>query len=132
MPYGIHLDVQEIWFKDGQAWLDNHSRLQSAPEDFVPPVTTTWDVELRLPRRTEHLLAGHYGSGWRTPDPGFCYHVPRLSTQLHPMLDDLHLTPREHRAWLDEFVAEGIVDRDGPTFLALDGQPLYPLERFTD
>ena len=130
---GIHLDVQAIWFQDGQAWLHNFSRLPSTPEDFLPPVTRTLDdVELRLPRRTEHFLAGHYGPGWRTPDPGFRYHVPRLSSRLHRLLDDLHLTPREYRAWLCEFSDEGIVDPDEPAFVALGGQPLYPLDRFVD
>jgi hypothetical protein len=130
---GVHLDVQAIWFQEGNAWLHNFTRLPSSPEDFLPPATLTLDgVELAMPKQTEFFLAGHYGSGWHTPDPGFKYHVPRLSSRLHQMLDDLHLTPGEYRTWLREFVDEGIVDPEAPTFIALGGQPLYPLERFVD
>ena len=131
--HGLHLDVQAIWFQDGHAWLHNFTRLPATPEDFVPPVTRTLEgVELHLPKETEHFLAGHYGPGWWTPDPGFKYHVPRLSSRWHRMLDDLHLTPREYRAWLCEFVDDGIVDPTAPTFVALGGQHLYPLDRFVD
>ncbi len=127
----LHLDVQAIWFQDGHAWLHNFSRLEAGPEDFVPHEAREYeDTELYLPRRTEYFLEGHYGANWRTPDPGFKYHVPRESSRLHRLVDDLHLSPQEYRLWLQEFSTEGLVDVEAPAFVALGEQRLYPLERF--
>jgi hypothetical protein len=125
----LHLDLRPIWFDGGHVWLHNYSTFPASLDDFLP----VGDVELRgervsVPRHPEVFLGGHYGPGWRVPDPGFMYYRHDIDPGIHAYLDRALLTPAEHQELLRTVrsVTEGVpgVGR----LVAIGAQDLYPLE----
>ena len=94
----VHLDVRPLWFQDGSVWAHNHFTMPSSPEDWLPVEQgRLGDTTVLLPRRTERFLEGHYGPGWRVPDPGFTYFREDTPESVWATLARALITPPEYR-----------------------------------
>jgi tetratricopeptide (TPR) repeat protein len=125
----LHLDLRPIWFDGGQVWLHNHSTFPAALEDFLP----VGDVELRgvrvsQPRHPEVFLEGHYGPGWRVPDPGFMYYRDDIDPSIHAYLDRALLTPAEYSSLQRRVEAATAGEPRSGRLVAIGAQELYPLD----
>ena len=88
---GVKLDVYPIWFSDGKAW--GYDAVTATPDDYLPATQTEMaGREVLVPRRPEVILAGTYGSDWRTPNPNFRH---KRSAELRRRLRTTYLTPSE-------------------------------------
>jgi tetratricopeptide (TPR) repeat protein len=125
----LHLDLRPLWFDGGQVWLHNYSTFPAALEDFLP----VEEVELRgvrvsQPRHPEVFLEGHYGPGWRVPDPGFMYYREDIDPSIHAYLDRALLTPAEYSSLQRRVEAATAGEPRAGRLVAIGAQDLYPLE----
>jgi hypothetical protein len=119
-PEDVHLDVRPIWFQAGRVWLHNHCTFEAGVAHFLPPTLARLrDAEVSLPRDSERFLEAHYGPGWRTPDPGFTYHLSDVPVAVESHLARALAGPRELRALQERL-------RDAPgTFSPTSLERLY-------
>src|SRR5690606_35133412 len=95
---GLHLDVRPLWFQDGRVWLHNHCSFPATRDDFLPPEEGSFrGVRVLIPHRTEVFLRGHYGPGWKVPDPGFTYYLSDIDPAILDNLAKALITVREYR-----------------------------------
>ncbi len=117
----VHLDVRPLWFESGQVWAHNHFTMPAEPEHFVPPQEGALrGVKIYAPRETERFLLGHYGPGWKVPDPGFTYHRSELDPEVLRHLAKALISPPEYR--------ELKALLDGGEFVSVAAEALYPLD----
>lgn len=127
---GVHLDVRPLWFQEGRVYAHNHFSMPSTPEDWLPAETSRLgEHTVLVPRRTELFLEGHYGPGWRVPDPAFTYYLDAIPRAVLTTLAQALITPAEYRAlreWIGSCPGQdahtGRFDSDG-------WDDLYPLDR---
>lgn len=94
----VHLDVRPLWFQDGSVWAHNHFTMPSERGDWLPfEHGQLGGTTVLLPRRTERFLEGHYGPGWRVPDPGFTYFRENTPESVWATLARALITPPEYR-----------------------------------
>jgi hypothetical protein len=100
-------------------------------EAFLPPQDAMLrGTPVHLPRRPEAFLEGHYGPGWKVPDPGFVYHASDVDPRIRENLGKALITPPEYRELLAELEAERPDNPNMGRFVAVGAQDLYPLDRF--
>jgi hypothetical protein len=129
----LHLDLRPIWFQDGRVWVHNHASFPSSRDDFLPAAEGELrGVRVRTPRNPETFLAGHYGPGWRVPDPGFIYYPSDVDPRIHANLEQALITPPEYRELKARADAEAARNPDAGFFLGVGAQDLYPLDRLID
>ena len=131
--HGLHLDLRPVWFNEGRLWAHNHASFPSDVEDFEPLATmTVRGIDVRIPNRPEVFLEGHYGPGWKVPDPGFMYYTADIDPQVIATLRRALITPKEIHA------VEALVQREAETnprvgrFTSIGSQELYPLRGLLD
>ena len=127
----LHIDLRPLWFEDGNVWVHNHASFPATVDHFLPATTGTLrGVEVDVPRATEHFLRGHYGPGWKVPDPGFVYHASDVDPAIREHLAKALITPPEYRELLAELEAERPSNPSMGRLVAIGAQDLYPLDRF--
>jgi tetratricopeptide (TPR) repeat protein len=127
----LHIDLRPLWFEDGDVWVHNHASFPATVDHFLPVETGTLrGVEVDVPRDTDHFLRGHYGPGWKVPDPGFVYHASDVDPRIRENLGKALITPPEYRELLAQLEAERSENPDMGRFIAVGAQNLYPLDRF--
>jgi hypothetical protein len=128
---GYHLDLRPVWFSGGRVWVHNHCSFPSQREDFLPVAEGELrGVRVLVPQDTEAFLRGHYGPGWKVPDPGFQYYTSEIDPEILANLARALITVRECRE-LSARIAREV--GDSPTvgrFVSVGSQDLYPLDRF--
>jgi tetratricopeptide (TPR) repeat protein len=130
---GLHLDLRPIWFEDGRVWVHNHASFPSSRDDFLPLERRKLrNVEVLVPRRAEVFLHGHYGPGWRVPDPGFTYYASDIDPEIREHLGRALITPAEFRAMEAEVLAEAQQNQALGRFVSIGSQELYPLHDFIE
>lgn len=124
----LHLDVHPMWFEDGRVWLHNDVSVPADVDDFLPPGRARLGGRpVAVPRRPEVFLAGHYGPGWRVPDPGFMNHRSAVPPAVLSHLGRALLTPDEHRELDAEARRLAAEDPRAGRLVSIGSQPLYPL-----
>jgi hypothetical protein len=128
---GFHLDLRPVWFQDGRVWLHNHCSYPARRDEFLPVA----EGELRgtrvfVPRDTEAFLRGHYGPGWKVPDPGFQYYTSEIDPAITANLSKALLTVRECTELTERLHREVDGSLDAGRFVSVGSQDLYPLEDF--
>lgn len=129
----LHLDVHPMWFVDGYLYVPNHVRLRATADDFLPlrPVTLR-DTAVLLPADPEVFLAGHYGSGWRSPDPGYVDDPTGAAAEVVALLDRALLPPDEQRELADRLATRRADDPSLGRFVPIGSQSLYPLDELIE
>lgn len=128
---GFHLDVRPVWFQDGRVWVHNHCCFPSSREDFLPAAEAKLrDVLVSVPRNTEAFLRGHYGPGWKVPDPGFMYYVSEIDAAVLDNLAKALITVREYRELAARVRREVGQDPPAGRLVSVGSQSLYPLDEF--
>lgn len=128
---GFHLDLRPLWFEEGKVWVHNHASFPSDREKFLPVA----EGKLRgstvyAPRDTEHFLRGHYGPGWKVPDPGFIYYAAEVDPYVRQNLAAALITVDEYRELAARVERETADLPDAGRFVSVGSQDLYPLEEF--
>lgn len=128
---GIHLDLRPIWFESGNVWLHNHCSFAADRSDFLPVATGKLrGVEVSVPAETEKFVRSHYGPGWKTPDPGFTYHLSKIDPAILEHLGKALITPAEYRALAERVERETAGVAGAGRFISVGSQEFYPLENF--
>jgi tetratricopeptide (TPR) repeat protein len=128
---GFHLDVRPLWFQDGRVWVHNHCSFPASRDDFVPAAGATLrGVPVSVPRDTELFLRGHYGPGWKVPDPGFMYYLSEIDPAVLDNLGKALITVQEYRELADRIRREVGEAPPAGRLVSVGSQDLYPLEQF--
>jgi tetratricopeptide (TPR) repeat protein len=128
---GFHLDMRPVWFQDGRVWVHNHCSFPSSRDEFLP-VVEGWlrGVRVLAPRDTEAFLHGHYGPGWKVPDPGFMYYMSEVDPAVLDNLGKALITMREYRELAARVKREVGEDPPAGRLVSVGSQDLYPLDEF--
>lgn len=127
---GPHLDVRPVWFQGGRVWLHNHCSFPACRQDFLPVEEGKLQgVPVLVPRDTEKFLRGHYGPGWRVPDPGFTYYPSEIDPAVLDHLGRALISAREYRS-LAERVRRDLGTEGAARLISVGSRNLYPLEQF--
>lgn len=126
---GVHLDVRPLWFQEGRVWAHNHFSMPSDPDDWLPArYGRLGDRDVLVPRRTERFLEGHYGPGWRVPDPAFTYYLDAIPDAVLQNLARALITPGEYRALRSRLERDRCGAVAGGRFASDGWDDLYPLD----
>jgi tetratricopeptide (TPR) repeat protein len=127
----LHLDLRPMFFDEGRVWVHNFASFPCGIDDFLPVGTEQLrGHDVYVPRRPEVFLMGHYGPGWKVPDPSFTYHASEIDPAITDKLDKLLITPREYREMQDYLSSpEGRRPKMG-RLVSVGSEPLYPLDNF--
>jgi tetratricopeptide (TPR) repeat protein len=128
---GYHLDLRPVWFSGGRVWVHNHCSFPSRRAEFLPVAEGELrGVRVLVPHDTEAFLRGHYGPGWKVPDPGFQYYTSGIDPEILANLARALITVRECRE-LSERIAREVGDSPpAGRFVSVGSQDLYPLDEF--
>jgi hypothetical protein len=128
---GFHLDMRPLWFQDGNVWVHNHCSFPSSRDDFLPVVESELrGIRVFLPRNTEAFLRGHYGPGWKVPDPGFMYYLSEIDPGILDNLSRALITVREYKELAERIRREVGTSATAGRFVSVGSQDLYPLTEF--
>lgn len=124
----LHLDLRPMFFMGGKVWLHNYASFPCDMSDFLPAEERTLrGTSVYVPRRPEVFLEGHYGPGWRVPDPGFIYHPSEVDPAVTKTLNKLLITPSEYQS-LKTYLEQGEGFRPAMgKLVSLGSESLYPL-----
>jgi hypothetical protein len=127
-PPGLHLDVHPVWFEGDHLYVPNHVTMPAEVTDFLPPdAVEVRGVTVRTPRRPEVFLAGHYGPGWRVPDPAYLEDSTGVPEEVLARFRAALVTPDELRTLQTRLAGD---PRPGQGRLVpLATQPLYPVDQ---
>jgi hypothetical protein len=127
----FHLDVRPLWFQRGNVWLHNHCSFRSGREQFLPAAEGELrGVRVLVPRNTEAFLRGHYGPGWKVPDPGFMYYTSEVDPAVLENLSKALLTVREYKEFAARLRREVGDSPPAGRLVSVGSQDLYPLDEF--
>jgi tetratricopeptide (TPR) repeat protein len=128
---GFHLDVRPVWFQGGRVWVHNHCSFPSSREEFLPVAERMLrGVPVSVPRDTESFLRGHYGPGWKVPDPGFMYYQSEIDPAVLDNLGKALITVREYRELAARVRREVGDDPPAGRLVSVGSQDLYPLDDY--
>lgn len=104
---GFELDCFAGWEEEGRVWMHNTTSFVGDGSIFAPARRMAFKgIDVLLPNRPEVFLEGVYGSGWRTPDPG--YQAPIRSPEIKAHLRKGCLSRVEYA----QLIAEGVLVAD--------------------
>jgi tetratricopeptide (TPR) repeat protein len=126
-----HLDVQFVWFQNGNAWAHNQACLPASRDDFLPPAEGSLrGSPVWLPNRPEVFLSANYGPGWNEPDPGFRYYPSDVDPAVKRNLAKSLMTAGEYKKLAKRVEDETVGIPDAGRLVSLGSQSLYPLDEF--
>lgn len=129
----VHLSVRQAWFSNGKVWILRYANFPAGRDDFLPAEEALLrGTTVLIPAHPEVFLTGHYGAGWRFPDPGFRYYASNVSTPALNYLQTARMSPAEFSELQAAMSAERQLNPAVGRLVALGSQSLYPLDLFVE